>query len=56
VREGLGLTQEEFAWRFGLDLAALRNWEQGRTRPETAVRSFLQVIARDPRAVERALG
>ena len=55
VREGLGLTQEEFAWRFGLDVAALRNWEQGRTRPEAAVRAFLQVIARDPGAVEDAL-
>lgn len=55
VREATGLTQEEFARRYGLDLAALRNWEQGRTQPEKAVRSLLRVIEREPRAVERAL-
>lgn len=55
VRAATGLTQEDFAWRYGLDLAALRNWEQGRTRPEKAVRSLFQVIAREPQAVERAL-
>lgn len=38
VRERLGCTQEEFAARFGLDLAWVRNWEQGRTRPEAAAR------------------
>lgn len=56
VREGLGLSQDEFAVRFGLDTASVRNWEQGRTRPDTAVRVLLRVIDRDPSAVERALG
>jgi DNA-binding transcriptional regulator YiaG len=55
VREGYGLTQEEFALRFGLDLATLRNWEQGRTRPDGPARVLLKVIEQHPRAVEDAL-
>ncbi len=55
LRDAMQVTQEEFAQRFGLDVAALRNWEQGRTRPDTAARTLLRVIARDPAAVERAL-
>jgi putative transcriptional regulator len=55
IRERLGLSQDEFATRFGFDAASLRNWEQGRTAPETAVRSFFKVIASNPAAVESAL-
>src|SRR6185503_18920907 len=36
IRETLGLSQEAFAHRFGLDLATVRNWEQKRSRPDTA--------------------
>ena len=39
IRETLGLSQDEFALRFGFDPASLRNWEQHRTVPETAVRA-----------------
>ncbi len=55
IRERLGLTQEAFAKRFGLDLASVRHWEQGRERPEQAARSLLRVIECDPEAVARAL-
>jgi DNA-binding XRE family transcriptional regulator len=55
IRERLGLSQEEFAARFGFDAASLRNWEQQRTVPELAVRSFFKVIAANPKAVESAL-
>lgn len=55
IRERLGLSQDEFAARFGFDVASLRNWEQGRTEPEIAVRSFLKVIATNHEAVEKAL-
>jgi DNA-binding transcriptional regulator YiaG len=55
VRDGLGLTQLEFAARFGLDLDAVQNWEQGRTRPDRNARILLRVIATAPEAVERAL-
>lgn len=55
IRERLGLSQDEFAMRFGFDAASLRNWEQQRTVPETAVRSFFKVIDANPTVVEKAL-
>jgi putative transcriptional regulator len=55
IRNGLKLTQAEFANRFGFPLATLRDWEQGRGKPDTSARVLLMVIAREPQAVERAL-
>jgi putative transcriptional regulator len=55
IRERLGLSQEAFALRFGFTLAAVRDWEQGRRRPEQAARVLLLVIQKEPRAVEKAL-
>jgi putative transcriptional regulator len=55
VRRGLGLSQSAFAARFGFQTATLRNWEQGRTRPDGPARVLLAVIARHPEAVEDAL-
>jgi DNA-binding transcriptional regulator YiaG len=55
IRETLGLSQEEFARRFGLDLATVRNWEQKRSRPDTAARVLLRTIEKEPDAVTRAL-
>jgi putative transcriptional regulator len=55
IRERTGLSQEEFALRYGLEVASLRNWEQGRTQPEAAVRVLFRVIERNPEAVEAAL-
>lgn len=34
IRRATGLSQVPFAERFGFDLASIRNWEQGRRRPE----------------------
>lgn len=55
VRVRMGLTQAEFAKRFGLDLATLRDWEQGRKTPTGAASTLLRVIAKEPKAVMRAL-
>jgi DNA-binding transcriptional regulator YiaG len=55
IREATGLSQEDFALQFGLELATVRNWEQGRSDPDTAARNFLLTIARDPDAVRAAL-
>lgn len=51
LRARLGLSQEAFAGRYGLDVATVRNWEQGRTRPDGPASILLQVIDRDPDAV-----
>lgn len=55
IRGRLGLTQAEFAARFGFDVRAVENWEQGRRQPERPARAFLRVIDREPEAVMRAL-
>ncbi len=55
IRKHLGLSQADFAMRFGFKLDAVQNWEQGRRRPEGAARAFLRVIEREPAAVQRAL-
>lgn len=51
VRRRLGLSQAAFATKFGFQPATLRNWEQGRTRPDGPARVLLAVIAKHPEAV-----
>ena len=55
MRKRLGLSQAAFALKFGFQPATLRNWEQGRTRPDGPARVLLAVIAQHPEAVEDAL-
>jgi putative transcriptional regulator len=55
IRKSLKLTQAGFAFRFGFDVAALRDWEQGRRNPDRAARILLSVIEHEPKAVDRAL-
>ena len=55
VRRKLKLNQTQFAARFGFAAASVRNWEQGRTRPDGPARVLLAVIAKHPEAVEDAL-
>lgn len=51
LRERLGLTQEQFALRYGLDIDAVRNWEYGRREPDTAAKTYLCIIEREPERV-----
>jgi putative transcriptional regulator len=55
VRRKLHLTQEEFAGRFAVPIATLKDWEQNRRTPVGPSRVLLTIIDRDPAAVERAL-
>lgn len=55
TRRRLGLSQADFAAKFGFQAATLRNWEQGRTYPDGPARVLLAVIAKHPEAVEDAL-
>lgn len=55
IRANIGLTQAEFAALFGFSVAAVRDWEQRRRRPEATARILLTVIAKEPEAVQRAL-
>jgi putative transcriptional regulator len=55
IRAKLGMTQEEFAERFGFCVNSLRHWEQGLCQPEGPARAYLLVIDRAPEAVQKAL-
>lgn len=55
VRARLGLTQDQFAARFGFSVATLRHWERGDRRPQGAALVLLNLIEREPQAVMRAL-
>lgn len=54
VREGLGMTQEQFAAAFGFDEATIQNWEQGRSKPDRGHASYIAAIAAAPEAVRKA--
>ena len=55
LRRTLGLTQEEFAERYTLSLGTIRDWEQRRSEPDAAAKSYLRLIAKDPKWVAYAL-
>ena len=55
VRLKMELSQAQFAAKFGFPPATLRNWEQGRSRPDAPTRVLLAVIAKHPDAVEDVL-
>ena len=55
VREKTGLTQEQFAAIFAISLGALRHWERGDRRPRGTALVLLNVIAKEPQAVLRAV-
>lgn len=55
IRSCLKLSQAEFAAKFGLMAATIRDWEQNRRKPDGAARVLLQIIKKDPEAVLRAL-
>jgi putative transcriptional regulator len=55
IRARLGLSQEAFAETYGFALSAVRDWEQGRRRPERSARILLKIVEKEPDAVKRAL-
>jgi putative transcriptional regulator len=55
LRSRLGLSQTEFALMIGVSVGTLRNWEQGRRRPEGPALALLRVATSNPLLVARAL-
>lgn len=55
VRARLGLSQAQFAARFGFSVATLRHWERGDRRPQGPALVLLNLIDREPHVVMRAL-
>jgi len=55
LRRFVGLTQADFARAMGISVHTLRNWEQGRRRPEGPAISLLRIAARHPRILRENL-
>jgi putative transcriptional regulator len=55
LRRKLGLSQAQFASKFGFNLRTLQEWEQGRALPDRPARILLRVIGKSPKTVERAV-
>jgi len=55
LRAKVGMTQEQFAARFGFSTATLRHWERGDRMPQGPALVLLNVIDHNPNAVIEAL-
>ena len=55
IRESADKSQKEFANMIGVKVGTLRNWEQGRRKPQGAALSLLRVVAADPVYVSKIL-
>ena len=55
IRGRTGLSQPAFAKSIGVPLGTLKNWEQGRRRPEGPARVLLALIEKRPSIVQDEL-
>lgn len=55
LRLFVGLSQTLFADALGISVHTLRNWEQGRRRPEGPALALLRIVARHPKVVRENL-
>jgi putative transcriptional regulator len=55
LRNFIGLTQAEFAKAIEISVHTLRNWEQGRRKPEGPALALLRIAARHPRIIRENL-
>jgi putative transcriptional regulator len=55
LRTFVGMTQAEFAKAIGISVHTLRNWEQGRRKPEGPAVALLGIAARHPRIIRENL-
>jgi putative transcriptional regulator len=55
LRRRLRVSQGVFAALFGIPLATVKDWEQGRRIPDAPSRAYLCVIEQNPNAVRNAL-
>ena len=55
IRTKIGMTQNEFASAFGISVSTLRHWERGDRTPQGPALVLLNVVAKEPKAVLKAL-
>jgi putative transcriptional regulator len=51
LRRFVGLSQTDFALAMEISVHTLRNWEQGRRKPDGPALALLKIAARHPRIV-----
>ncbi len=56
IRSDIGMSQSEFASAFGISVSTLRHWERGDRTPRGPALVLLNVVAKEPKAVLKALG
>ena len=56
IREAARISQSQFAKLIGVNLRALQNWEQQRTRPTGPARALPKTVASNPKAIETLRG
>ena len=55
LRRFVRLTEKELARAMGISVHTLRNWEQGRRKPEGPAIALLRIAARHPRLLRENL-
>ncbi|HSW40154.1 MAG TPA: hypothetical protein VLL97_11750 [Acidobacteriota bacterium] len=55
IRKKSGLSQKDFSYKYGFELRALQEWEQGRRAPDKSSRILLSLIERAPEMIESIL-
>ena len=55
IRAKIGMSQNEFASAFGISVSTLRHWERGDRIPQGPALALLNVVAKEPKVVLKAL-
>jgi putative transcriptional regulator len=55
IRRSLRMSQDEFAAVYRIPLATVKNWEQGRRRPDAPAAAYLRAIQRRPKEIMEAV-
>lgn len=55
IRKSYEMTQHQFARLLGISVNTLRNWEQGRRKPQGPAKVLLRVAAHRPKALLESL-
>lgn len=55
IRKKYEMTQQEFSSLLGISVATLRNWEQGRRKPQGPAKVLLKIAEKRPKAILESL-
>lgn len=55
IREKYDMTQQEFSSLLGISIGTLRNWEQGRRKPQGPAKVLLRIAEKQPKAILESL-